>query len=165
MKNIKETDNYVFCRIDKKNSSTWGILTHSSSSGSEDGYRNSTTSRRIKDTGISTKISSNEDILVELDKKISIDNFKLSGNFLDFLNIIGAYEKYLKNINPENLKNLIVDQKEHPEFDIKDIVDYSFKWDSTNEGFEFWNNIDEQWNDLIAQKYYGYKGDKYIIEM
>lgn len=34
----------------------------------------------------------------------------------------------------------------------RELINYLLIWDNTSEGFDFWNNIDEEWR-IISDKY------------
>lgn len=62
----------------------------------------------------------------------------------EFLNEKGVYEKYWSYVGaPENLLGVY----------IRSLISEPFKWYSTNEGAEFWYDIDEQWLTFIESKY------------
>lgn len=59
--------------------------------------------------------------------------------FREFLKSNGLYERYIKNNKGEG---------DNP------YVYFDFHWDSSPEGYDFWNNWDKVWFDYL------YRGDK-----
>lgn len=60
-------------------------------------------------------------------------------DFVKFLKENKAYIKYMRNAG------YISDE----EIDIHDSYFEAFHWDSTPEGYDYWNNLDTDWFDLI----------------
>lgn len=59
----------------------------------------------------------------------------MDSKFKKFLEDNDAYDKYIINCNGDEPKNPYI------EFD-------AFIWTTTEEGYDFWNNLDDKWTDL-----------------
>lgn len=91
--------------------------------------------------------------------------------FLLFLKKENAYKEYIKAIKRQkkgefkNLGNYINVLTIYPLKEcfrnngkLRRMIDYSFHWDDTKEGFDFWSELDKKWCDkmkdteLVAEK-------------
>lgn len=75
----------------------------------------------------------------------------LPSDLLEFLEAEGVTDKFIKNIKSGALNEGITEEyfeEDEEEF----YIGYSFIWSDTEEGLEFWNNIDEKWKEYINGK-------------
>ena len=64
--------------------------------------------------------------------------------FIEFLKNQGVYEKFLDNFNGQNA-TLTFEDFLNTQTDPQEYVYWGFVWDETNEGREYWENLDDEW--------------------
>lgn len=70
--------------------------------------------------------------------------------FIDFLKKENAFDSYVTNFNERIIKGGMLEwlNVEDPEGYIAE----AFIWANTYEGWEYWNNLDEQWLKIIQNE-------------
>lgn len=70
--------------------------------------------------------------------------------FVNFLKEHGAYEQYIANAMTDHEETIagIMDRNiaEH-------WIDCAFYWENSQEGFDYWNVLDEEWQEVIKTGY------------
>lgn len=80
------------------------------------------------------------------------DKFKI---FISFLKKKGCYESFKENYyiieekEPTYHDNLSIKQSLY--IGINDVILYSFDWLSTSEGWDYWNEIDDDWRVVVFE--------------
>lgn len=66
--------------------------------------------------------------------------------FFGFLKDEGVYRKYIRNLIRESGLYSIAKLKEYTYFYSEAVfISYAFDWDETDEGGDFWNNVNYKW--------------------
>lgn len=86
----------------------------------------------------------NNEILI---KKLFIKFLKNKKVFSSFIKHARLYDFDYKHIRFDNYMDFLIKQGIY-----RELINYLLIWDNTSEGFDFWNNIDEEWR-IISDKY------------
>jgi hypothetical protein len=57
--------------------------------------------------------------------------------FVEFLKKHGAYEIYVKNFDESFADGVI--------YYVTDYIDYAFGWRGSEQGYQYWQNVEEEW--------------------
>lgn len=82
-------------------------------------------------------------IFIQTNKKMKDLDFEM---FLGFLKDESIYRQYIRNLIRESGLYSLDKLKEYIYFYSETVfINYAFDWDETNEGGDFWNNVNYKW--------------------
>lgn len=84
-------------------------------------------------------------------KNVKFKEEWLPSDLLEFLEAEGITDKFINAIHNDILGDNVT-QDYFEEDDNRDYIAYTFAWSTTKEGWYFWNNINNKWQEYLNGK-------------